>query len=216
MYKIGVLARPGRDLIIARTEIHKNHLFEVKAYTNAFRAAQGLKTQEYSALVMVADKFGSTQAEIVHQIKKRFPELPLVVVTDGPDFDLKQQVIKYQKAIVLDAKTEMRDVPGVLAKMLKNLPVVVRDKQRYRTSQQASLRDSQTTIYPSWLFNLGPTGAQLRVFGKNLKKGEQVRLNVFLPSLNKEHQVMGEVVWINADRVDEGKTSQMVGVRFLR
>ncbi len=216
MFKIGVLARPGRDLVLARTEIHKNHLFEVKSYTNAFRAAQGLKSQEYSALVMVADTFGSTQAEIVHQIKKRFPELPLVVVTDGPDFDLKQQVVKYKKAIVLDAKTEMRDIPGVLAKMLKNLPVVVRDNQRYRTSHQVSLHNSDSGICPSWLFNLGTKGAQLRVFGKSLKKGDQVNMQVFLPLLNKEHQVLGEVVWSVADRADEKKTAQMVGVRFLK
>src|SRR5690606_29346118 len=109
MYKIGILARPGRDLILARTEIHKNQLFEVISYTNAFRAAQGLKSREYDALVMVADRFGHIQVEIVHQIKKRFPNLPLVVVTDGAHLDLKQRVMNYKKAMILDAATEMRD-----------------------------------------------------------------------------------------------------------
>lgn len=220
MYRIGILSRPGRNLAIASTELHKSPFFLVKSYTNAFRAARALKEQEYDALVMICEEFLGTQVEVVNQIKNRFPELPLVIVAYHTDFELKGSVVNFKKTIVLDAKSEMQDVPGVLIKMLNNQPVFNRFSKRFKTSQSASLHNNHTqSIHPSWLFNLASKGAQLRVFGKNLKQGEIVNLKIFLPQLNKEHQVQGVVVWASETKHEnEGtlKNAQMVGMQFLK
>ncbi len=220
MFRIGILARPGRELTIARTEVHRNPFFHVKSYTNAFRAAQALKEQEYDALVMICDEFSTTQTEVVSQIKNRFPDLPLVILTTYSDFGLKSHIVKFPKTIVLDAKSEMKDTPGVLIKMLNNQAVHNRNTKRYKTNQSASLHSATSQdIHPSWLFNLATNGAQLRVFGKDVRKGDKVNLKIFLPELKKEHQVEGVVIWAskNKHETDGGlKNSQMVGVRFLR
>lgn len=82
--------------------------------------------------------------------------------------------------------------------------------ERFETNERASLEifgSSSSTV--AELRNISVTGACLEWEdnGFQLSEGDLVRMTVDLQSLNRQHKVSGEVVWI------DGRTT---GVQFLK
>lgn len=216
MYQIGILSKAGASLTRVRSYISKSPLLDPKAFVNSNDFMLSLKQNNFKAFVLNNDEFKESHIKIIYQIKKYFPDLPIIIVAEKTYPGLKSQLAKQNKCILLNYQTELQDINGILMKMINNHTVSPRLCNRYKTAQPAKLKLGDQPAYSAWILNLAQDGACFRVFHHKFKKGDMIRVEVPLPQLKKTHVIQGKIVWEKADKINTEYTSfsQRIGIHF--
>lgn len=217
MYHIGILAKQGRTLNSVYSELKKSQFCKPDVFTDSFSLVKALKDNSFHALIILTDEFKPSHIRIIQQIKKRFNNLPVMVVTEKPSIAAKIKLVDFKKTILLNLSTEMKDMNGIVIKMINDQHVIPRLANRYRTAQPARFKVEAARTHSAFMLDIARDGACFRLFNKKLNKGDQVQIEVPLPDLKKTHIVQGEVVWEKIEKLKNEATasSQKVGIRFL-
>lgn len=217
MYQIGILAKRGKPLNSVYSELKKSQFFTPHVFVDSFSLVRALKENSFNALVILTDEFKPSHIKIIQQVKKRFHDLPVLVVTEKPSVAAKIKLNDFKKTILLSLNAEIKDMNGVLLKFINNMHVIPRLASRYRTAQPARFKVEALRTHSAFMLDLAADGACFRLFNKKLNKGDKVNIEVPLPDLKKTHVVQGEVVWEKIEKLKNEATasSQRVGIRFL-
>jgi len=217
MYRIGILSKESRALTLTRTEISKSPFFEPKIYVHSLNFVKALRDRSLHALVILTEEFRPNHLGIIKQVKKHFPEVPIVIVTEKFESKHKIALVDFKKTILLNYKLELKDINGILLKMMNDQHVIPRLANRYPASQMARVQIDKDKLHSAWVLNLAQDGACFRVFNRKLKKGDQLRIEVPLPELKKTHVIVGKIVWEKVEKLknDVVSNSQMVGIQFV-
>jgi len=217
MYQIGILAKQNRALNITLNEIKRSTYFNPTVFNDSFSVVRALKSNSFDAFVVVTDEFRQSHIKVIKQIKERFRELPVIVITENPNQRAKIHLVDHKKTILLNLYTEIKDINGIMVKLIHNIHVIPRLASRHRTAQPARFKIEPTRTHSAFMLDLAPDGACFRLFNKRLKRGDHVLIEVPLPDLKKTHVVQGEIVWEKLEKLKNEATasSQKVGVRFL-
>lgn len=217
MYHIGILSKQGKPLNIAYNEIRKSPFFKPKVFTDSFSLVKALKNGAFDALIILTDEFKPSHIKIIQQVKKRFNELPVMVITEKPSLAAKIKLVDYHKTILLNLGTETKDINGIIIKLINDMHVIPRLSNRYKTAQPARFKIEAGRTHSAYMLDVAKDGACFRIFNKHLSKGQKVRIEVPLSDLKKTHMVQGLVVWQKLEKLknEPVATSQKVGIRFL-
>lgn len=216
MYQIGILSKSGSALTKVRSAVSKSQFLEPRVFTNANEFIGALKNNNFKAFVLNNDEFKDSHIKVIQQIKKFFPTLPIIIVVEKAYPELKAELAKFKKCILLNISTELQDITGVLMKLIHNVKVSPRYSNRYKTAQSARVKLGSDTTHSAWIINLAQDGACFRVFNHKFKKGDTIRIEIPLPQLKKTHIIMGKIVWEKPDRINSEFTSfsQKIGIHF--
>lgn len=217
MYQIGILAKQGKTLNSVYSELKKSQFCKPEVFTDSFSLVRALKEDSFHGLVILTDEFKPSHIKIIQQIKTRFKNLPILVATEKPNISAKIKLVDFKKTILLNLTTEMKDMNGIVIKLINNMHVIPRLANRYRTAQPARFKVESTRTHSAFMLDIARDGACFRLFNKQLRRGDQIQIEVPLPDLRKTHIVQGEVVWEKVEKLKNEATasSQKVGVRFL-
>lgn len=217
MYQIGILAKPNKALNITLSEIKKSTYFHPTVFNDSFSVVRALKNNSFDAFVVITDEFRPSHMKVINQVKSRFKELPIIVVTENPNQRAKIHLVDQRKTILLNLYTEIKDINGIVVKLIHNIHVIPRLASRHRTAHPARFKIDADRTHSAFMLDLANDGACFRLFNKRLKKGDQVVIEVPLPDLKKTHVVRGEIVWEQLEKLknEAAASSQKVGVRFL-
>lgn len=217
MYHIGILAKQSRSLNLAYSEIKKSTFFRPEIFLDSFSVVKALKNDSFDAFLILTDEFKPSHIRIIQQVKKRFPDLPVIVVTEQPSVAAKIKLVDFKKTILLNLTTEIKDMNGIILKLINNVHVIPRLASRYKTAQPARFKIEEARIHSAFMLDIARDGACFRLFNKRVNKGDEIQIEVPLPDLKKTHIVQGKVVWEKMEKLKNEATasSQKVGVRFL-
>jgi hypothetical protein len=217
MYHIGILAKQGKALNITFNEIRKSPFFKPQVFTDSFSLVKSLKNNDFDALIILTDEFKPSHIRIIQQVKRRFVELPVMVITEKPSLAAKIKLVDYKKTILLNLGTETKDINGIVIKLINDMHVIPRLANRYKTAQPARFKVEAERTHTAYMLDVARDGACFRVFNKHFKKGDKINIEVPLPDLKKTHCVKGLVVWEKLEKLKNEPTasSQRVGIRFL-
>jgi hypothetical protein len=217
MYHIGILAKQGKSLNITYNEIRKSPFFKPHVFTDSFSLVKSLKINAFQALIILTDEFKPSHIRIIQQVKKRFRELPVMVITEKPSLAAKMKLVDYKKTILLNIGTETKDISGIIIKLINDMHVIPRLANRYKTAQPARFKVESDRTHSAFMLDVARDGACFRVFNKRFKAGDKISIEVPLPDLKKTHHVRGLVVWEKLEKLKNEATasSQKVGIRFL-
>lgn len=217
MYQIGILSKPGKTLNTVYSELKKSQFCKPEIFTDSFSMVKALKNDYFNALIILTEDFKPSHIKIIQQIKSRFSKLPILVVTKKPSVAAKIKLVDYKKTILLNLATEIKDMNGIVIKMINDMHVIPRLANRYRTAQPARFKVESTRTHSAYMLDLARDGACFRLFNKRLAKGDQIQIEVPLPDLKKTHFVQGEVVWEKLEKLknEASASSQKVGIRFI-
>lgn len=199
MYQIGIISQPSRSLILIQSILHQAKGFETSTFTQPWRAAHALQKHSFDALVFHSEKTGVNLDVLNRRIRKIYPQRPVAYIVTHE----KGQELRLPKndnsAVVIDFATELYDAAGIIEKMMNGSAVFHRSTRRFVTAQNAVVVSEDAQRSGARLINLGLRGAQLRVFGRDLKKGDQVQLEVPISSMNRQRIVPARVIWTMLD-----------------
>jgi hypothetical protein len=217
MYHIGILSKPGKPLNLTFNEIRKSPFFKPQVYHDSFSFVKSLKVNAFHALIILTDEFKPSHIRIIQQIKKRFKDLPVVVITEKPSIAAKIKLVDYKKTILLNLGTETKDINGIIIKLINDMNVIPRLANRYKTAQPARFKVEPHRTHSAYMLDVARDGACFRVFNKIFSKGDKITIEVPLPDLKKTHFVQGLVIWEKAEKLKNEAiaSSQKVGIRFL-
>jgi hypothetical protein len=217
MYKIGILAKAGRSLTLARAEMSKSPFFDPHTYIDSLNFVRALKDNTLQAFVILTEEFRPNHIHIMKQVKKHFPNTPIVIITEKVDSTNKIALADYPKTIMINFKHELKDLNGILLKLINDVHVIPRLASRFTTGQMARVQIDANKIHSAWVINLAQDGACFRVFNRKLQRGDSIRIEIPLPELRKIHVIQGKVVWEKMEKLksDEISNSQMVGIQFV-
>lgn len=217
MYHIGILAKQGRSLNLTYKEIKKSVFLNPEIFPDSFSAVKALKGNSFHAFLILTDVFKPSHIKIIQQVKKRFKDLPVLVVTEQPSIAAKIKLVDFKKTILLNLTTEIKDMNGIIIKLINNVHVIPRLANRYKTAQPARFRIEDTRMHSAFMLDIARDGACFRLFNKRVNKGDEIQIEVPLPDLKKTHIVQGKVVWERTEKLKDeaAASSQKIGVRFL-
>jgi hypothetical protein len=215
MYQIGIISQPSRSLILIQSVLHQAKGFETSTFTQPWRAAHALQKHRFDALVFHSEKTGVNLDVLNRRIRKIYPQNPIAYIVTHD----KGQELRLPKddasAVVIDYETETYDAPGIIEKLMSGASVFNRSTRRFATAQNAVVVSGAEDRSGARLINLGLRGAQLRVFGRDLRKGDKVQLQVSLGSLNRQRMVSARVIWTLQDnQAGSNSTPLRVGLEF--
>ncbi len=217
MYQIGILAKQGKALNITLGEVKRSTYFNPTVFNDSFSVVRALKNNVFDAFVIVTDEFKPSHMKVIKQVKNHFKELPVIVVTENPNQRAKIHLVDHRKTMLLNLYSEIKDINGIIVKLIHNIHVIPRLASRHKTAQPARFKVEPTRSHSAFMLDLANDGACFRLFNKRLKRGDKVLIEVPLPDLKKTHVVQGEIVWEQLEKLKNEATasSQRVGVRFL-
>lgn len=218
MYQIGIISKPGRELFRVRAELGKAGLYTLHTFTDAVTSIQSLRKGTLDAVAVILPQFGREQMTLVSKLRSFQPQLPLLFLSEMPHPEVQAQVLDVGRAILVSYESDLNDLPGLLSKLIRQVPVRNRSHRRSRALQTASLtvEGSESKVH-SCVLDLAGGGARLRAFAHDLKVGQMVKLQIPLSFLKKSYEVTAEVVWAVQEKTSEDRptASQLSGLRFV-
>ncbi len=204
MYRIGIIAQPGKGLASLHSLLHQAPRFETSTFTQPWRAAHALQKQKFDALVFHSERTG-IELETLHQrIRKLYPIKPIAYVLNfskDQDWNLPGTDTN---SLLLDYTSELQDLPGVLQKLIVGQPIHHRACRRFLTAQNATVVATDDQRIGARLLNLGLRGAQVRVFNHSINKGDVVYLEVMTAPAARQRSVQATVAWSRMDKTSGG------------
>jgi hypothetical protein len=163
-------------------------------------------------VILNSAEWSDKEAQYLGDLKALEYQGPILIASKFTSLQLKSVPMADPRAVLLEKPFDIKDLRGIVRKMLLARAVAQRVHRRFVTSQDAQVEPfGRNESYLSRVRNLSRGGAYLEfVQAVPLRTGEMVRLKMALQDVNRTYLMPAKVVWTGKDGNDKS-----VGVEFV-
>ena len=189
----------------------------LRSYSKSSKLFSDIEAGVIEGLHIHLVKVDFSQLDIVIRFRMKFPNIPLIITTSNGSAEAVEILRSVNDVRVLDFKTEIKSLPGLMFKMLNGTSNYHRVQKRFPTKQAAKIVRSRNETDEAVVLDLSKGGAKARSFSvKPLKIGDRVELEVDLSRLGKKYVMDAKVVWEEKETATTSdKYNQIVGLQFI-
>ena len=208
MNYIGVVGRPSRRRFQIINKLEGANGTRVQIFSDLEEVSQWLDQSRLSGLILVEEEFEDHHIELMDNIAHNYPQLVILALVSKVNQAQREEFQRYDipRCTVLDINYELKDLKGVVERMIRGDQVSLRTHYRYTVSKRAHLLTKNGPFSRIHIVDISAGGLQAKGFGRSAQKGERVQIKVPKDSGKGSHMIIGHVAWVN----DKGN----FGVKF--
>lgn len=184
----------------------------VSSHPNSIHAAA---TDVMSLVVFNFNEWTARESHYLNGLRLAGYEGPALVITKTHVAEATKEIGKLDQVVFLEKPFDLKDLTGVIQKMLSARAVAQRFHRRFNTEELAEvefLANTGSSVISS-LRNISKGGAYLELLAEApANVGDMVRLKVELKAVNRTYTMPAKIVWTSPS---ESGTGTAIGVEFI-
>ncbi|MCB0408266.1 MAG: PilZ domain-containing protein [Bdellovibrionales bacterium] len=200
MDQIGIIGKPSRKRFQIVNHLEGRQTFRVRIFSHIDEVRLYLKDGKLSGVLFLEDQFEDEHIELMDAWSQEHPDLAILFLVSQITTAQREEMNRYKipNCTVLDLNYELRDLSGVVRRMVAGEPVILRSHFRFQVSKKAFLFTGPGAPVSIQLVDLSYGGLQARLNGSQVKKGQKIQIKVPLDAGKKgSHIIVGRVAWIS-------------------
>lgn len=199
MINIGVVGRPSRQRFKVVNQLEDAQSTRVRVFSNQDEVKYWLERDRLSGVIFVEEYFEDYHIEIMDSISHDFPHLLVLALVSRVHEEQRQEFQNYQipRCALLNMNYELKDLKGVVQRMVRGEQIAMRNHHRYTVSKRAQLITQSGPASGIQIVDISSGGLQARGGKKQPQRGERIQIKVPKDSGKGSHMIIGHVAWAN-------------------
>lgn len=200
MNHIGVVGKPSRKRFQIISTLEGNQTTRVRVFSSLEEVTLWLDKGRLSGLILVEDQFEDRHIELMDDISHSYPQLVILALVSKVRQNQREEFQRYQipRCTVLDINYELKDLKGVVQRMVRGDQVSLRAHYRYTVSKRAQLITREGPASRIHIVDISAGGLQAKGGDGQTKRGDRVQIKVPKDNGLGSHMIIGHVAWVNS------------------
>ncbi len=199
MNSIGVVGKPSRHRFKVIEKLENTQSTRVRVFSSLEEVRYWLKRDRLSGLVLVEEFFEDSHIELMDNISHEFPHLVVLALVSRVKQIQRQEFQRYQipRCTLLDVNFELKDLRGVVQRMIRGEQVAMRAHYRYLVSKRAQLITRAGPTSRIHIVDISAGGLQARGGSQQIRIGECIQIKVPKDDGKGSYMIIGRVAWVS-------------------
>ena len=199
MNQIGIIGKPSRRRFQVVNKLEGNSSLAVRIFQNFDEVRSYLNSSRLDGLVFVEDTFKDPLIEMMDMVSHSYPELVILCLVSRVESSQREELRRFNipRCTVLDFNHELKDLKGVVQRMVNGEKVAIRAHYRYAVSKRAQLITKTGPVKKIHIVDISAGGLQAKSLGWVAHQGEKVQIQVPKDNGKGSHMIVGRVAWLN-------------------
>jgi Tfp pilus assembly protein PilZ len=175
-----------------------------------------IQSRPLNLIITCVDQFDRDSAQILKEIRSEGFQQGLLVVSSKIEPVAMQTSMKVDRAHFAEKPLELKDLNGLVVKLIKAKHLPQQQFKRFRTNQRLNVESYSTgEVLESSMFNLSVGGAYFESQNKcSASVGDLLKMSVNLKDVHTNHLMNARVIWTTSKGHYSGGYG--VGVKFVK
>lgn len=199
MKQIGVVGKPSRKRFQVVNKLEGQQSYRVQIFSGTNELQFAMQTESISGLVFVEDEFSDQHMEMMDSISNQYADLVVLCLVSKVNQSQRDEFRRYNipRSTVLDINHELKDLRGIVDKMVRGDQVALRTHYRYAVSKRAQLIRRTGPASRIQIVDISAGGLQAKGMQGPAQIGEIVQIKVPKDNGAGSHMIIGRIAWAN-------------------